>query len=303
MKKLYIFVGLSTLVVILLMTTSEKVAATPPTQWIWIDVREYITQETPGFHLCDTRYGEPWNRCVDGHWGAQNEFVITYDHGIGDWIGRTSSTLLVGPIRNVDPYFHEHYRCFSKPSQRCTEPSNTDYPPQGVPGAFYAQIDMDALPLPPVPIKDPTWIPITPAANIDEAIQWNDGWHEFGVNLIDPVTCEQTFVRNVKRRVSYLVLDDVDFGGDLGVQYNVLVIDHEESYPNDPTDNHPEGHIERYYYVKGYGRVAIGVSQDMDGDFVYGEGEAWNTVHHKIMPGDKIWTPNFCTQGGAGWNW
>lgn len=245
-----------------------------------VDVRDYITQTTPGYQLCETA-GEFGSSnppiCLDGHWvggpAAGDEFMISYSHGITDWIARDSDQpLLVAPMRNYDPSAGG-LRCFSNHGATCTAPTTTDYPAQAIPMVINLPVLSGSS------ISD-TQVPTTGSTLVHD-------WKTFDWQAMNSTTCAQTLRGSVQTKVSAFVADSYDFGGDVGVKTNVLIVEEEEQSPY---------HWERYYWVAGMGRV-MEEAKDASGNWLS------HSRRNRIVTGDGDWSGGVpCYQGGAVWN-
>lgn len=243
-----------------------------------VDVRDYITQTAPGNRLCETpgEFGSS-GLCMDGRWvggsAVGDEFMISYSHGITDWIARDANQpLLVGVVRNSDPSAGG-LRCFANPGTSCGAPSTADHPPQAVamimnlPVLSGASISHDVAP--------------TPGAFLVHDWQTFD-W--ISVNPNSSPACAQTRLGSVSTRVSAFVADSFDFGGDVGVRTDVLVVEEQQG-----------GHWERYFYVTGLGRVKEEARAN-DGTWLS------HSNRNRIVAGDGDWSGGtMCYQGGAAW--
>lgn len=263
---------------------------------ITVDIRDYITQDTPGFHLrsaTETVPGGDYQR-IDGQWIEANgtkEFLYSYSNGILDYIGRASyGSLAVGSIRNRTETINEVYRCFSNTGESCQAPSITQYPPQAVPMIFITNS------VPTSYITQSEGVNGTPETTIPGAISFY-GWQEFGVNEFDSSqSCAQTYVGAISTITFAVVADSINFGGDIGVQNDVLIID--EIQMGGGTK-----HIERYFYAKGYGRIREASAWDNNNDDIFDEAPFINSTRNIIVSSDfdssgGIW----CYQGGNPFN-
>jgi hypothetical protein len=247
----------------------------------------------PGHMLCEASSGTKENHCMIGFEDSAGEFQGQGNKGSGvSWIAITSfqhkkkiygaSDQYIGVIRNwtgpASTAYKDILRCFSTPNQACGVPSSASIPLNGVP--YLIQY------LPVVPLKNlnaaensagvPTG-PIvgalltTPPASTTTDDYWNFGIVKIGqssdtkscTKQPPPYTTDQT-----KNLVVYV--KNVPFGGNIGTQ-DAIVID------GFACQNSPRCHMERYFYVKGYGQVRAGVSFWVKGD-QFGASPAYNQV-------------------------
>lgn len=218
-----------------------------------VDVRHYIMQSTPGFAMCRS-FGST-TECTDSYKESTNEFVVTINqnaqtHTTDYWAntGTSSSSVGIhknhGPIGYTDPTIVP--RCFTNPGSNCGS-SNANYPAQ----------TMDLMRR--LPVLQSSSIPNN--ARTSGAYMVHN-WQSFQVQTYNPTTGAQGSVWGVtKHREFAFIAAQVNFGGTLGVQNNVLVY---ESEFGDNSLNMVNGgqFFERYYYVRGYGRVRMSFGID-----------------------------------------
>ncbi len=234
-----------------------------------IDLRHHRGQTMPGFKLCG-----PWLNvggilkrwCHDAEKSASNELLRstalfvqpdTFETGNFDMISHngTNDTRL-GVHKNIDILAGS--RCFANPGTLCgpTSGANANFPPQTV----RMISDLPVIDLGIVPPTTYNQGSVTAGAKLEH------GWKEFDVLAFDPQTGTQgPFIGSIKHRQWMFVAARVDFGGDLGVQENVLVIEEEAvGGALDPTNFGGGKNLERYWFVRGYGQASQTLWTDTD---------------------------------------
>jgi len=269
-----------------------------------VDVRNYITQSTPGFHLCQ----ENSELCIDGRWvlgpSSGDEFFYTSSNSgkVTDYYARDSnSPYFIGVIRSKTA---SDSRCFANPGQTCAAPSTTDHPPQAIPMIFAAnRIDYQPYSYPDN-MYGYEFSDGSPRTTIPGAVAFTD-WQLFDILTIDS-SCNQERIGPVYSLILVVVARAINFGGNIGTQYDVLIQDELQcGYPN-----WMDCHMERFYYVPGLGRVREGSSWYNNQTGVYDLVDytktpprfPLNSNRNIIMPGDMDWSNGvLCYQGGAPW--
>lgn len=264
-----------------------------------IDVRNYITQVPPSI-ICQPDGA----LCMTGYWDPYQEFVYANSNGTVDYIARSINTsatpaLPVGIIRNI-PGTGGTLRCFASPGQPCTAPPNSSDLPEDLPEVFLVNVvpwttelaseNTDAF-------GQPSGSPKT---TIPGAVAFN-GWQEFDWVNMDS-SGHQTWVGPVWNFVTAVYVQGVQFGGDIGTR-DALVIDEQEGTP-------APNHIERFFYVNGWGRVREAVSYWDTNTNQYDQGPFINSNRNTLastLQGRGITPPainpppNCCPQGSASW--
>ena len=123
------------------------------------------------------------------------------------------------------------------------------------------------------------------------------GQQTFGVNSMDITTCKQNYLGLVGNDVSAVYVQAIPFGGNVGTKDAVVIQEVETAYVNGVENSYPD-HIERYYYVNGFGRVreATAVYNKATGQFTISQGN--NAVRNTL--GSPFSTPpNYCPQGSV----
>jgi hypothetical protein len=112
---------------------------------------------------------------------------------------------------------------------------------------------------------DPSYMPVTanlpivPASTFVETRVTLAGtrtfqFQGFFVHGVDPTTCAVGGSwGQIITSSWFFILDSFDFGGDLGVQQNVLVVETLSGYPAGSIDPTHAMRLERYFFIKGFG--------------------------------------------------
>lgn len=229
--------------------------------------------------------------CLQGHNNSNGEFEYDYTNGIVDYIAR-SSQLNYGVVRNQADGPNT-LRCFSNANAYCTAPSNTGYFPEGVPLIF----DVNVVPLSTELTAENS--DGTPRAVVPGAVDFSNHQDNlFGVVSMDPTTCAQQYEGQVGVHDWVTYVQQVPFGGNVGTQ-DALVIDEIELAYNGTTRVPSGDHIERYFYVKGLGRVREASSGFDTNTGYYDEPLGGNSVRN-IITANTISNPQvLCPQGTA----
>lgn len=273
-------------------------------QTILIDVVDYITQVPPAI-ICQANGAY----CLNGYWNQYGEFVYVSSNGTVDYIARstnasTTPALPVGIIRNIDGT-GAPLRCFASPGQPCTAPPSSSNMPEKLPKIFLVNVvswateqaseNTDIVNGQPVPNG-------TPRTTIAGAVTFS-GWQSFDWVNMDS-SGNQTRQGSVDNLVTAVYVLGVQFGGDIGTR-DALVIDEQEGNSGIPN------HIERFFYVKGWGRVREAVSYWNVNTNQYNAGPFVNSIRNTLsstLQGNGITPPainpppNCCPQGSAPWN-
>jgi len=214
-------------------------------RWLEIDVRDYIMVDTPGTKLCQSDL----SCCHDGYEDIDGEWLLgtycTSGMYMRDYLHRdTDAPYLYGVVKNSE---YENFRCFTNPDSWCS--SAADYPPQAVPLVM-------TLPILPARVVAETGgvdTGVTPGALL---IPEYETWRAFDERGFNQADCTDIAFhgRIWQRNYSFLV-DEVDFGGDVGTQRNVWVLESESS-GTQPTAAWGGGErLERYWKTTEYGGV------------------------------------------------
>lgn len=262
-----------------------------------VNLVDYVLQSTGGGTLCtadgkqcDTGYLLNTGEYVDYYNFAGNQnILITYTArttGAG-----VNGGLYIGVVKDYTKDNNNNVlRCFANPGEYCTAPSNANYLPSGLPeepllNVATAQDDVDASNSDGTPR-----VLIAGSKDITgpQSFEW--------VNL-DPNTCAQTQVGLVGNEVFAVYVQDISFGGDVGTRDAVVIEEVETAYINGVRNSYPD-HIERYYYVNGFGRVREATSNydPQTQEFTNTMGN--NPVRNTLIP-RSFDAPAFCPQGTA----
>ncbi len=228
-----------------------------------VDLRHYMTQVTPGFRMCQS-FGNP-RFCTDGWKDSYKEFVrntsLFADSGTGayiegqmDWLSHSgTSATRIGIQKDYD--LLEGWRCFANPGTTCGAPSsgaNAHYGPQTL------DIEM-SLPI----INNPNH-----TTSVTSGAYLVHGWQKLDIRRLNPNNASQPqLLGSIWHRQWAFVAPSINFGGTLGVQYNVLVIEHEGmdgNYNPIALGLNAGVRLERYWFVPGYGKVRQAGAEDSD---------------------------------------
>lgn len=225
-----------------------------------VDARHYITQSTPGFKMC--QYENGYGFCSDGWKDTYNEFIYTVrkpdqitEHS-RDYITHTgTSASYIGVVKNHDTDFGDVWRCAANPNQAyCYQNNgsgNVTYTGHMVPVAANL----------PIVSFNPNNLSRTQGASLVHTWQLND------ILQLNPHNGVQGPRLSVLwERTWAFVASSVNFGGDIGMQTNVLVYEVEQYGGNPFAGGEFRGapRMERYYAVRGYGRIRGSAILDTD---------------------------------------
>ncbi len=225
--------------------------------------------------------------CIEGFYASDGGFIIAYTNGIIDFIARSdTSPYYVGVMRSANS---SDFRCFSNvDSSPCTAPPNAAFPPQSVPQIMTLTVasSQDAL-----SAENSDGSPNHAIAGA--SLLTGPQPVTFGIYHMDPSSCQQTYEGNDQHTVYAVFVQDVNFGGDLGVK-DAVAIDEYEAGPTPSQD-----HVERYYYVAGYGRVREGSASYNPTSGRYDVPLGGNSVRNLVRPSAIAQPQTFCPQGTA----
>jgi hypothetical protein len=281
-------------------TPSPRPSATPSprptaTPGIFVDMRDYITQPLNSNMLCTQSQSQCFTSFLNTSTG---EFETIYDArvGIHDYTGIGPN--VIGVIRSRSPQLG--LRCFANTSQYCGSPPNSTMVPEAMPVTYGLNI---------VPASY-----ITAAENADgspsghifqarspEGSNNTPGTYvPFANNTFTNAGCSQSLGGWTYAETEAVYATAVNFGGTVGVQDAVVI----DEYELGPTTS--QNHMERYFYVHGYGRVREGSSGYDTANGLYDlgvEGHARdNEVRSVLLPRDYSKIPNSpteCPQGST----
>lgn len=299
----------------------------PPLPTVSVDVRQYmaaaISNGSAGQMLCANATVS--TSCITSYYGgdANGEVVIAYGNGIIDYIGITSATGVpgggipftagypytytgvtsprqyIGVIRNY-PTGGDPLRCFTTLSS-CTAPAS-GFPLEGMPYIIdrlpvvsWATVaatendtdpsQADAYPI----IGIPGAMTTTPNTS-DQSSFWYYNVLNFDAN------CAQHQNFRVGSINTVIYVTGVPFGGQVGTQDAIVT---------DGVSNGNPSFLERYYYVKGFGRVREDISAQVAtspyGIPVYGKGNflSNNSDRSSVLPLNLGFIPFPASHGGC----
>ena len=273
---------------------------------VTIDTTAYLNQSSDGQAIC-TDQNVNYIECVHAYPNQYGETDIVYaqqsQSGSGpvvvgiDYITRSTNSAganggyYIGVSRSAD--LTDGLRCFSNPGQFCTAPPSTSAMPEDVPRLLTLNVvlpsDDDAA---------SSAMDKSPIAHIAGGINISGLTYFQTVNM-DINTCAQTLTGIIPYAVYASFLYQYDFQGMIGVQ-DALVIE-EIEYQNVNGQIIPN-HIERYYYVNGYGRVRDSIAfWDVNSQQYTDQGPngGFNVVRPWVRPVSVMppEPPNYCPQG------
>lgn len=219
---------------------------------ISVNLRDYLYQTPPNNQmLCDGNAG----LCTKAFVTSDQEIANVYTNGIIDYTARSNtSPYFIGVVRYIDPTEPDpnqrnQLRCFGQKNAPCSAPPNVAYPPQSAPQIFNVNV---ASPQDELAGDNPGGSPRQPIRGAVSLT--NNTTVDFSINVLNPTTCAQTLIGGLGHQVTAVFVRQLYFGGDLGYK-DTLIIDEYETGPT-----LPQYHMERYYYVNGYGRVREGAA-------------------------------------------
>jgi hypothetical protein len=214
-----------------------------------VDVRHYIEQTTPGFRMCFDSQGM---LCQDGIKTAGHEFLreqaglsggVYVSQGY-DYVSHSlDSRAIQGVLKTWDSI--DGWRCFSNTDEQCgaarvSPGQNAQYLPFG----FEQSLTLPIL-------------TVTAFSNTTRTLgsALIHDWQRVGVQALDPSTVQSTsFIGNIYHRAWAYVLSSYNFGGTLGTQNYVLVLE-DESVGDlvSPYGFVGGSRLERYVFARGFG--------------------------------------------------
>lgn len=260
-----------------------------------VNYTDYVTQPTGpnGGSLCT-----PDNtQCIQGAFNQYGEYQLFYAFYNGDpivdYIGRsTGSNNFIGVIRSLSS---NTVKCFSNGGQLCQAPSNANFFPE----SMYSQDLLNVA----TPQDDSAASNSdgTPSGLIPGSKEIT-GQQQFEVNIMDMATCRQSYSGYVGVDVSAVFIRQFPFGGNVGMQ-DTLVIQEIETGFNGNTMNPYPDHIERYYYVNGFGRVREATAGWSNQTHLFTNTQSNNAYRTIVHPPIGLQPPtNSCPQGSIPYN-
>jgi hypothetical protein len=235
------------------------------------DARHYITQSTPGYKMCTCPLegcndNRSVNTCTDGLRDTGNSWVrntVNYTNRGHEYAGGNQGVVVpsgrsadfIGVQFNRDRNV-SYGRCFTTGGKPCGLNERT------VSGNFTPQEMPVEIELPILPGTTGREAVVTP-----ETFMYQD-WESFTVWEYDSATKQVGRRRGTQfyRRFAYIA-PEINFGGEVGVQKNVFVIE-EEGTNFDPLGLDLGGgqRVERYFYVPGLAKVGQFLLEDRDNE-------------------------------------
>ncbi len=229
-----------------------------------VDMRNYMSASIAnangtGEMLCASNN---LSNCITSFYdgGPKGETKIVYSNGDGviDYIGITTGTEdlgqgpeeYIGVIRNLTGTGGQ-LRCFTYINTTCTAPALHVNIPQGVPYLI------SSLPVISAAMEQSTENPDgspespLPGALLTTPNSSNPPGYTFFADVNMSSSCAQSLAFNTNTSVHVVYVTGMAFGGSIGTQDGVVI--------NTYTTGPPR-HFERFYYVKGLGRVRESVS-------------------------------------------
>lgn len=276
-------------------------------QAIRLDLRTIIEGVPSDLAICEDR--DPAHRvCISQFLNAANEWTLAYAFGtptdppnpkIIDYMARsTRPGHDFGVIRNLDRSGEAAlFRCFAAtdPPQVCRAPHDARHMPENLP------VILD------LPEVDAATVRATEQAATGAPVRTIPGaafihGHAFAslaVNQMDPHTCAQAVGAEIAIRVSAAWVRRYPFGGDIG-ERDALVVDEEERGSANGAHAPEPTHLERYFYVPGFGRVKEGSGNYNPATGVYDVHNTGSSVRNKVVRPNPVPQPAIlCPQGSA----
>jgi len=252
-----------------------------------IDLRNYIYQSPANdMMLCQSDLAN----CSKGFVSSDDELVVIFTNGVLDYTARSNtSPYFIGVVRYFDPTDPnvKTLRCLSQENQYCTAPPTVAYPVGSAPQIFDVNV---------ASVQDELNAD-NPDGSPRQAIPGNVSFTNnqqvnFGIVDLDNA-CNPTYIGTIGHQVLAVFVRQLDFQGDLGPQ-DTLIIDEYETGPTLETY-----HMERYYFVNGYGRVRDGASYYDPNTMVYDGHLSGSSIRNTLRPSTLAPPANTCPQGSA----
>ena len=210
----------------------------PRPSTVALDVRNYMIQPLNGQMLCD----QSSTICLTSYSDANGEYNNQYNsyNNIHDYTVTSSDSIAV--IRSYDPV--NGVRCYSNVGGPCVSPWNDTAAPEDMPYMLNVNVVSASALAAASNSNGGPMTAITGSLNVANG--------QLGNAYMDQTTCAQSYYGSAPYNVNVAYVRSFPFGGNVGTQ-DMLVVDEFESGPTQS-----QNHMERYYYVHGYGRVAEG---------------------------------------------
>lgn len=252
----------------LIFIVSQGIYFIDSTSAVQINTDKYIKSVPFDIAICTP--GDLSQRvCISQYTNSIGEWTIVYAFGkptdtsnpkIIDYMTRSNSPpYFFGVIRNLDRSGGSNlFRCFgfANPVRACQASPNPRFFPEDVPVILKTNEASAATVL--ATENRTTGAPEEPISGAN-FINGNK-FEIIAVNSIDVSSCTQRIGDEIAIRVSSTYVTKYPFGGEIGNR-DALIIDEEESASSGGIIASKPTHLERYYYVRGYGRVKEGSSK------------------------------------------
>ena len=253
-------------------------------------VRIKIAEEEEGavLRVLRRRRWRSQSTCASFYNTSTNEFETIYSNAIHDYIASSNQT--IGVIRSFDTA--DGLRCFANTSAPCAAPSNATFVPEGIPVIIGLQ-KIAGTDLAPFENSNGS-----PKGIITGSFSPQHGQYTPFANNYMNGGCLQSGGNWTYAFTEVIYATAIDFKGDIGVKDAVIVDEYEMG---------PPAHVERYFYVHGYGRVREGSANFDSNTLAYdmpvpGQSSTDNENRNHLLPRDFSKIPNSptqCPQGGT----
>jgi len=270
-----------------------------------VDMRNYMSvpianANGTGNMLCSTQSGYS-SYCLtsfyDGNQYGETKISYGIGNGIIDYIAISSngwqgSANYIGVARNL-PGTGGQLRCFANVFENCTAPVNTVFMPEGVP---YLISNLPGVSLQTeLASENPDGSPAAPIAGsiiTTQTVGYSPykNYQPFGVNSMNG-QCAQSLEFDTYNQTRIVYVTSVPFGGTIGTQDAIVI---------DGFGIGPPNHIERYFYVKGLGRVREATAfQGSDGKYNHQTQNIYHNVEEPLSSKTININGGGCPQGSA----
>jgi hypothetical protein len=255
---------------------------------VTVDMRNYMVQPLNGSMLCQADN----QLCLTSYLNTTDgEFETIYTNTIHDYVAVTGSNSRIGVIRSYQNGQGLGLRCFSNPGAICSSPPNSQDVPEAVPLFFTTNVVSLQTEL---ASENSDGSPMRP---IQGAVSPSNGQYlQFGINYLDTSTCAQTYFAAQNAFVYGVYVTGVQFGGNVGTQDAMVIDEYETAGGSTPGI---DSHVERYFYVRGLGRVREAAAWYDPNDGLYDAGSHFNSVRNMIASNTVTIPPAQCSQGST----